>query len=94
MTKKESTPMQRANSLITPLGANPYQFRADKSFSRQDSKLSGVPDFSIVSPNNIMTGSRHNKLNINPSMTRSLFNNSSAKSSFELYQSSKKPGDI
>ena len=91
MTKKESTPIQRAGSLITPLDGNLY--RADKSFSRQNSKLSGVPDFSIVSPNNIMTGSRHNKMAINPSMTRSLFN-SSAKSSFELYQPSKKPGEI
>jgi hypothetical protein len=94
MTKKESTPIQRAHSLITPLDGNPYPFRADKSFSRQDSKLSGVPDFSIVSPNNIMTGSRHNKLAINPSITRSLFNNSSAKSSFELYQPNRKPGEI
>ena len=87
LTKNDSTPLvQRAHSLIGQIDAN--QFIADKAFGRQDSKLSGNPDFSIVSPNNIMSGPRK----INPQLTRSLFNNSaSAKSSFEL-QPGKKLG--
>ena len=87
LTKNDSTPLvQRAHSLIGQIDAN--QFIADKTFGRQDSKLSANPDFSIVSPNNIMTGPRK----INPQLTRSLFHNSaSAKSSFEL-QPGKKLG--
>ena len=88
LTKKDSNPIvQRAHSLIGPLDAHP--FIADKTFGRQDSKLSGNPDLSIVSPNNIMTGPRK----INPQMTRSLFHSSmSAKSSFDLQPGKKLDG--
>ena len=84
LTKKESNAagMSRTHSLMAPFEASPFE--APKLLNRQSSKLSGVPDFSIVSPNNIMTGPRLTKLANIPSMTRSLFNNSSSKNSLEL----------